>query len=181
MENIYKDEDYILWRLMTQTRNALLKTRSRELKRHRLTHRISGIMTIVGAAGREATPSLIARWLVLEPHSISEHVARMEKKGLTKRVNNPKRRNSIIVELTQKGQKAYPHITKLESIHRIMSCLSKEQRQQLRSILLTLRNAALKELGIKGEFPHPTLGNSQENRHGCRDYFGSYRVGRFYS
>ena len=155
MDDLHSGEDYILWVLIAQTRRAMLKARKKELVKYRLTPERGRVLLVAQAAGSDATPGTIARWLVREPHSISECVATMEKQGLVKKTDNVKRKNSVIVVLTEKGRKAYDQSAKLECVHRIMACLSGEKRQQLKSILWTLRDSALKEIGIKDKLPYP--------------------------
>lgn len=155
MEDLHSGEDYVLWTLIAQMRRAMLKARKKELAEYHLTPERSGVLLIAQAAGSDATPGTIARWLVREPHSVSECVATMEKQGLVKKIDNAKRKNSVIVVLTEKGRKAYDQSAKLECVHKMMACLSGEQRQRLKSILWTLRDSALKEIGLKDKLPYP--------------------------
>lgn len=164
MEDVHSDEDYILWLLMAQLRRAMLKARKKELAKYRLTPERGRVLLVAQAAGSDATPGTIARWLVMEPHSISEYVATMEKQGLVKKIDNVKRTNSVIVVLTEKGRKAYEQAAKLECVHRIMACLSGKQRQQLKLILWTLRDFAVKDIGIKDKLPYPPHVGTQPNR-----------------
>jgi len=59
------------------------------------------------------------------------------------------------VSITEKGQQAYDKSTRRKSIRKIMSSLSEEERQQLRSCLEKLRNKAFKELTV--EYKPPPL------------------------
>jgi DNA-binding MarR family transcriptional regulator len=79
----------------------------------------------------------------------------MEKEGLVRKTKDLERKNLIRVSLTEKGQQAYYQSSRLESVHRIMSSLSEEERQQLSSCLETLRDRALKELGMEQRPPFP--------------------------
>lgn len=151
----YEDEGFVLWVLLRQTRDGVLKLRERELNQYSITPEQSAVLTRVKAMGRRATPAEISRWLLREPHTISGLLSRMEKKGLVRKVKDLDRKNLIRVALTEKGQRAYHNATNnRESIHRIMSCLSEEDQKQLRSYLEKLRSATLKELGME-EPPFP--------------------------
>ena len=155
MDNIFDDKDYMLWRLFTQTRNAMMKARQKELAKYNLTARQAGALLISHATNGNVTPYQMAQWKVLERHSISELLDRMVKQGLIKKVSNLDNRKSIRVELTEKGREALQGAARCESFHKIMSFISAEQRQQFEAILKILRDVALTEIGIKGKLPFP--------------------------
>lgn len=158
MEDISSaEQDFHLWQLIVQTRDSIRRARRKELARYNIGPRQSAVLFAVGAIGEKATPAEISRWLLREPHSVSEIVSRMEKDGFVKKVKDLGRKNMVRVMLTKKGREAHHQSLKRESIHKIMSCLSAEQRQQLRSCLFALRNQALKELGMEVETPFPPL------------------------
>ncbi len=149
------DQDYNLWVLLARTREAMFKARRKELDRYNIPPRQAAVLFVIEAIGDKAIPAEISRWLARESHSVSELLGRMEKQGLVQRIKDLDRKNLVRVVLTEKGRKAYYQVMKRESIHKIMSVLSEEQRQQLRSCLQTLGNAALKELEIAREMPFP--------------------------
>ena len=64
--------------------------------------------------------------------------------GFIRKTRDLDRKNMIRVTITEKGWQSYNDLMRLESVHRMMSCLSKEERQQLRSYLERLRSEALK-------------------------------------
>lgn len=68
----------------------------------------------------------------------------MEGKGLILKTRSPHGKQ-LKVALTEKGQEAYEQSTSRESIHRIVSCLSNEEREQMWSALNKLQDAALKK------------------------------------
>lgn len=150
MENSsFTDQDFNLWRLLVETRDVILKVRAKELRQYNISTGESAALFIIQAIGDKATPAEISRWLVRERHSVSELVSRMEKEGLVRKEKDLDRRNLVRVVLTEKGYEAYRQTTKRKSIHKMMSSLSEEERQQLRSCLQKLRNKALKTLQIK--------------------------------
>jgi len=63
------------------------------------------------------------------------------------------RKNLVRVSITEKGQQAYHKSTMRKSIRKIMSSLSEEERQQLRSYLEKLQNKAFKELIVEHKPP----------------------------
>ena len=151
------DQDFNLWWLLVQTRDAILKARRKELRQYNVSGRNAATLFIIQSLGDNATPAEISRWLLREPHSISEILNRMEKQGLVRKIRDLARKNMVRVVLTEKGLEAYFQSTKLESVRKIMSSLFEEERQQLRSSLLTLRNKALKELGTEYQIPFPSV------------------------
>ena len=149
------DQDFRLWVLLHQTRDAIFKAREKELKPYGITTMECGVLFIVEAVGYKATPAEISRWLYREPHSVSVLLSRMEKKGLIKKTKDLERKNLIRISLTEKGKQAHISCTKLKSVHNIVSTLSKEEYRQMASYLGKLRDSALKENGIEEGLPFP--------------------------
>jgi len=147
------DQNHDLWTLLAQTRDAILKVRQKELHRVSISATQTTALSAIQAIGDKATPAQISRWLFREPHSVSGLLSRMEKEGLVRKVKDLDRKNLVRVELTEIGYQAYHRSMRQESIHKIVSSLSAEQCQQLTSCLQTLRNEALKELGIEPRMP----------------------------
>ena len=145
---LYGDEDYALWWLIVQSRRAMHNVRRKELFQAGITPVEASVLFIVQAIGHKSTPAEIARWLFRKPHSVSSLLARMAKRGLVRKVSDLERKNQVRVIITEKGRDAYHQSTKRESIHRMMSSLSDEQRRELRSSLQLLRDKALEELGV---------------------------------
>jgi len=147
------DEDYTLWFLLRQACDASLRARDKELSQYDISVEEAAVLFVVQANGERATPSEISRWLFREPHSTSGLIIRMEKDGLVRKLHDLERKNMLRVVMTEKGRDAYEKSTARESIHRIMSSLSQDERQQLRSCLERLRNEALKELRVERKAP----------------------------
>jgi DNA-binding MarR family transcriptional regulator len=112
---------------------------------------------VIGLIGRDATPAKIARWMFREPHSISEILERMGKKGLLKKVKDLGRKNQVRIEITEKGYDVYRRSFIPRSIPDIFSGLPKHERAQFIASLKKLRKSAVKRIGIKYEVPLPPL------------------------
>jgi len=138
------DEDYRLWVLLHQAKDTIFAAREVELRQYGTSPMHAAVLFIMQAIGSEATPTKIAQWLLRSPNTASDLLDRMERAGLVRKTRDLDRKNVIRVTITDKGRQDYNDSTKLESIHRIMSCLSNEERQQLRPILQKLRDEALK-------------------------------------
>lgn len=141
-------QDYELWLLLAQVKHVVSQLRGRELRKLGITPEQARVLYIVKAAGGMPTPAVISRWMLRRPHTVSALVNRMEKKGLVRKTRDSDRKNLVKVSLTRRGQQAYEQSAKRESIRKIMSPLSQEERQQLKSHLQKLRRYAFKEFGI---------------------------------
>ena len=152
-ESLYADEDYVLWALLNQATDAMHKARQKELDQYGVSSADAGVLFVIQAIGERATPAEITRWLLREPHTVSELLSRMEKEGLVSKTKDLEKKNLVRVSMTEKGRQVYQQSTKRKSIHKMMSCLSEEERQQLMASLEKLRNRALGELTEKRSKP----------------------------
>ena len=142
------DEDVRLLTALDHTTIAIIRAREKELSQYGLTYMQAAVLFTIQAVGDKTTPAEISRRLFREPHSVSGLVSRMEKAGLVKKDKDLDRKNLIRVTMTDKGKEGYTQSTKRDSIRRIMSSLSKEERKLLKSYLKTLQKKALAELGM---------------------------------
>ena len=76
------DEYFMLWVLIAQTKDAILRARELEYARYGISNERRAILAIIQNNGGRATPVDIARDLFRELHSVTEMLARMEKDGL---------------------------------------------------------------------------------------------------
>jgi len=149
------DQDYNLWALFRQTRDAMVKARDRELEKHGTSTIQAAVLFTVQDIGPDATPAEISRRLVREPHSISGLLSRMEKQGLIKRVKDLPKRNMVRITLTQKGKELYEYSTQRITMHETFSAISDEEKRVLWDYLQRLRDKAFKLAGISYEMPFP--------------------------
>ncbi|MHC1578967.1 MAG: MarR family winged helix-turn-helix transcriptional regulator [Dehalococcoidia bacterium] len=149
------DRDYRLWVLLLQTSDAIYKAREKELSPLGLSAMAAAALFVIKLIGERATPAEISRWMFRESHSVSGLLDRMQEKGLIKRTKDLEKKNLVRVSLTDKGKQAYESSLDIEAIHRILSSLSEEQRQQLATCLEILRNKAVEELRTERELPFP--------------------------
>ena len=123
------------------------------MNRYRISRTQISVLSIIQAIGNKATPAEISRRLFREPHSVSGLINRMEKQGLVRKTNDLDRKNLVRVVLTDKGKLLYERSAVRKSIQKIMSYLSEEECQRLKSYLERLRNKALRELGVSRKRP----------------------------
>jgi len=148
-----EDQDYILWYLIVYMRRSMYRAREKELFRLGLTPEQASVLFMVRNMGPRITPADISRYLLREPHSVAGLLNRMEKEWLIKKVKDLERKNQVRVVITESGEKALRKSTRRESIHRIMSCLSPEEREQVKSSLEKLYIRSLEELGGESTAP----------------------------
>jgi DNA-binding MarR family transcriptional regulator len=154
-ELLLLDKYYWLWLLLTQTRSAIFKARQKKVGQY-LHPSQAAALIVIWALNGQATPAVLSRHLFLERHSASELVTRMEKKGLVSKNKDKKIRNIVRITITKKGREVCYQAMRPDFIRRIMSSLTEEQREQLRSCLQILLSETLNELGMEGEMPLPT-------------------------
>ncbi len=153
MEKIpFLDEYYRLWLLLAEARSAVFKARHKKFGQY-LHPNQAAALVVVWAYDGQATPATLSRYLFLEPHSVSELVIRMEKKGMVTKSKDKKKGNIVRIAMTETGREICSRIVQTDFIRRIMSSLSAEEREQLRSGLTKLLTQATKEIGMEGEIP----------------------------
>jgi hypothetical protein len=89
----------------------------------------------------------IARQLVRELHSVTEMLKRMEADGLIVRYKGTGR-SKVEVKLTAQGLDVFGHSLHNETDKRLLSVLSKKERERLAASLRKLRRHILQDLGI---------------------------------
>jgi DNA-binding MarR family transcriptional regulator len=154
-EQLSSDKYHILWLLLHQTQDAILKAREKDLNQYGISTPESRVLFVIINSGNNVTPANIARLTLREGNSVSTLLKRMEKKGLITRIKDPNRKNMLRVSLTKKGEHAYSQSIKRESIQSIMSVLSVDECQQLELYLKKLRAQAFNQLINEQLFPFP--------------------------
>ena len=153
------EQDFRTWWLLHQASDASFRVRNRELSQYGITPEQAAILLIVKIlirTKRKPTPGEISKWILREPDSASKILTRMERDGfIIKNSGLGKKKNEVHVTLTGKGEKAYKYSLKRDSIHEMMSCLSKEEHLELSSLLIKLRDKALQDLAKKSEAVFP--------------------------
>jgi MarR family transcriptional regulator, organic hydroperoxide resistance regulator len=141
------DEYFMLWALIAQNRDAILRARERDYARYGISNERRAVLFIIQNSGGHATPVEIARGLFRELHSVTEMLKRMEADGLISRQKGPGR-SKIEVRLTEKGLDVFKQSLHNKTDERIFSVLTKREREALSSILFKLRSKVLQDLGI---------------------------------
>jgi DNA-binding MarR family transcriptional regulator len=153
-ETTGKGNDF--WVLWDRTAHAVRRAREIEL---RLTADLSGVEASLLAFVKESkgpvTPSVLARQLHREPHTVSGLVSRMEKRGLVKKEKNLGRRNLVRVTLTKKGEEAFKKQGKVSVPSTIMlTALTDKERAALRDYLAKLHKRAVEVIRENQPLPY---------------------------
>src|SRR5512136_1516822 len=99
------EEEYEVWRLLNQVRDAMMRLRDREVRPLGVTSMQGGVLWVLRSlekAGMVATPAEISRWLFRQPPTILALLSRMEKLGLITCTENTEGRRQVLVEMTDK-------------------------------------------------------------------------------
>jgi DNA-binding MarR family transcriptional regulator len=67
------------------------------------------------------------------------------------------KKNLVRIRLTDKGEAIYHQAIGMKPMHEIISVLSKEERQELKTLLGKLRDRAQQNLGRKYKLPYEAL------------------------
>jgi DNA-binding MarR family transcriptional regulator len=141
------DEFFMLWVLVAQTKDAMLRAREQEYARYGISNERRAVLYIVQNYGGSATPSDIARYLFRELHSVTELLVRMEKDGLVARQKGAGR-SKVEVTLTPEGLDVFRQSLHNDTDRKIFSALTRKQRERLALYLWKLRTRTLEHLGI---------------------------------
>ncbi len=143
-----EDKEYDIWILLSRVYHLVAMLRKLELSKFNILPTQSYILFIIKALGNDTTPSKISEYVYQQRSSISDILNRMVKQGLIKKTGTSGSKKRVLVTLTEKGEKALVLSNQRKYLHKVMSTLSEEKKQQLESGLELLRDAAVNELSV---------------------------------
>jgi DNA-binding MarR family transcriptional regulator len=144
-----------VWQLMSRTTDAIRKVRDRELEQHGISARANAVLFTALRQGPKATPASVSQELILQPHTVSEQLMRLEKEGLIRRLKDTKRRNIVRITVTQKGWELYRKTAVRRSNESIIGVLNVEERKIMWSFMVRLRSEAAKRLDVDTKNLYP--------------------------
>jgi hypothetical protein len=136
--------NFVLWLLIGKANHVLLLKRRRELIQYEVPPGQLHILRAISILSPMATISGVAKELDRGIHVISRQTVSMEKYGLIKRIKTTPRSNLLKLELTDKGRDLIKISGQSESIDAILSSLTRQERQQMESILKKIIDKAEK-------------------------------------
>ena len=134
-ETSLSKSNFALWLLIGKANHLLLLKRRRELVEYEIPPGQLHILRAISVLSPKATISGVANELDRGIHVISRQTVSMEKYGLIKRIKSTPRSNLFNLELTDKGLELIKISGQSESIDAILSSLTKQERQQIESVL----------------------------------------------
>lgn len=147
-QDVVVDEFFYLWVLIAQTRDAMLRARERDYARFGITNERAAILFIIESHGGHATPVEIARDFFRELHSVTGLLKRMEDAGLISRHKGPGR-SKVEVRLTEEGRDVLERSRQVETDKRVLSTLTRRERERLSFLLRKVRGRVLDDLGVR--------------------------------
>jgi DNA-binding MarR family transcriptional regulator len=136
-----------LYILLDQTDGIVTSAVELEIKHLKMTQPQVRVLTMLSRQDDPATLEELANWTLKEFNSVSTLINRMEKKGLVKKI----KKNGDLktyVSLTGKGSDLYLKQVTERSIHLIFDKLSSEEKKQLNSTLIKVRDTTRDILGL---------------------------------
>jgi DNA-binding MarR family transcriptional regulator len=133
--------------LLDRTRETIFKAVELELSQCGVSAPQVKIMHALAQGNGGITLSELANGTVRELNSISTLIARMQKKGLVKKVKKPGD-DKTYVTLTEKGKDIYNNTITERSIYLIYDALSDEEKREFAALLKKLQMKARALLGL---------------------------------
>jgi DNA-binding MarR family transcriptional regulator len=125
-----------------------MRVRENELQKFGISTVEAGTLYVIKAIGRtegKVTPSKIAKGMLRQHHTVTALLKRMEKKGLITRSKDPDNKGALIIQLTEKGEAARKQSKNRDSLHRVMSVFSEDEKERLEEYLFRLRDNAIRQ------------------------------------
>jgi MarR family transcriptional regulator, organic hydroperoxide resistance regulator len=136
-----------LYILLDQTNGIVTNAVELEIKHLRVTQPQVRILTMLSREDKPVTLDELAKWTLKEFNSVSTLINRMEKSDLVKKIKKDGDLKTYVV-LTEKGSDLYHNQVTERSIHLIFGDLSNEEKIQLDSLLMKIRNKTRDLLGL---------------------------------
>jgi DNA-binding MarR family transcriptional regulator len=116
-----------------------------ELKHHKASLIRFNVMSALFKSGGEMTPSEIAEVVFREKNSITAVINTLEREGVVRREPSTNDRRSVKVVITEKGWKEANRLNPIaqELSHEALSCLGKQNIEELVETMRTLRESLL--------------------------------------
>ena len=145
-----------LWSLWNRTSHAVRRAMEIELRQSAgLSFIEAGVLHFTKISKEPVTPSVLARLLHREPHTVSGLVSRMEKRGLVQRKKNLEKKNLVRVIVTKKGEEALKKQDKVNVARDILSTsLTEKERDNLSAYLNKLHNRAIELIRESQPLPY---------------------------
>jgi DNA-binding MarR family transcriptional regulator len=131
--------DLKTWTLIGNLHHKMFGLRQKELSQYNITARQLHILRIIEGLGANATISAIAKTADRKLDVISRQAIMLEKDGFIQRIKDTPKSRLLKIKLTEKSLELLKVVKQSEGMKAVLSVLSKEERQQLDSLLNQLQ------------------------------------------
>ena len=143
----------VLWHKLYKTWSLFKQYIDQTFKNYGLTSEQYGVLLSIAYLGEPARITDIARYLERSPNSVSMIVDRMVKVGLVKRARDRTDRRVVYVSKTSKAEATLKPAgwAGIESVQKILSPMSYQDRLVFLDLLATLRYEILRQLNPEAD------------------------------
>lgn len=153
MKKVSNDETLDIMLLLRRTVDILVRARQKELLDCGITTANAAVLRILSDLGGSARPMEISLWLFRKRQSVHDLLDRMEKAGLIRKIEDAKRKNGVMVQITEQGRLLNQQSSKLMLPAKILSSLSADERRSFANYLEILLKIGEKEMGVRDKLP----------------------------
>ncbi|MEW6142500.1 MAG: MarR family winged helix-turn-helix transcriptional regulator [Chloroflexota bacterium] len=147
----YQRRHYRLWALL-RLADFLTSAMRERSPWFSLAREHMGILFVVNALGKRATPAAISRVTFRKPHTVSKVLSNMEKKGLVRKYRDLPRANQVRVALTPKGRRVFRRVARHNPLVRSRVAASDTGMAQLETGLVWLIRTFVSRIPVSEEF-----------------------------
>ena len=131
--------DLKTWTLIGDLHHKMFGLRQKELSQYNITARQLHILRVIEGLGTNATIAAIAKEADRKLDVISRQAIMLEKDGFIQRIKDTPKSRLLKIKLTEKSLELLKVVKQSEGMKAVLSVLSKEERQQLDSLLNQLQ------------------------------------------
>jgi DNA-binding MarR family transcriptional regulator len=149
------DPSFVSYLMIRQAMNALARLQERYVVDQPASELQAYVCSVLRRVGRPLRMGDIARFLCVEPQTVTGLVKRMELKGLVRRVQSTEDRREVLLEVTDEGrERARQALMLTQTVRKkAFGSLSLDQHVALAAVMMQIRDLALDALG---DDPTPT-------------------------
>ena len=143
------DPSFVTYLAVRQAMNSLRRLQERYVERQPASETQLYVCAVIVRVGRPIKMGDIAKFLCLEPQTISGLVARMEAKGLVTRVRSTSDKRQVLVDVTEAGRASWQNAMRLTQTvrRRAFAEMSLHDHVRLAGVMFGIRDMALSALG----------------------------------
>lgn len=144
-----EDPSFVSYLAVRQAMNALRRLQERYVVNQPASEIQAYVCATIHRAGRPLKMGDIAKYLCLEPQTITGLISRMEAKGLVTRTKSTGDRRQVLVDVTDEGRALWEQAMKLaQTVRRdTFSQMSVDEHANLAAVMFGIRDTALSALG----------------------------------